>query len=770
MKTFIRTFFRYLLKNKLYTFVTIFGFSIAITFVFFLGTYLINESSVDGFHVNGDRIFRIEHEGTEFSAPIAPILSELVPEIESYTRTYDNKSIINHIGEEKFEIDLLAVDSSFFEIFSYSIIDGQNVLETKSSIVLSESLAKKMFSSRNPIGETISLDNKFQFIITGIMSDFPENTHLKKVDAIVNIGSMGEILGMQDFMENFEFCSLSIYLLEKPNSDLPSKANEILSYFKNNFWIYKDGYASTVVFTPLKEIYYSQKEGNWTKNSSKFLVYVVVLIVFLILLLSIGNYINLTIAQAFFRGKEVAIRKLVGSSKNQLFLQFLMESIFLCGAATLMSVLFTILLSPYVNDRLGLNLSLTDELNIGSILIFFTILLSITLISGIIPAIKVSGFKPLEIVRGKLRQRTKTVYTKYFIIFQFTITIGLLASCWIIINQTKYLKSKDLGFKYENLIWTDYLGNPNEKSRIKEEIMKVSGVEAISIVWGSPIDGGSNQSFTYEGRPVSFQEMRVDTAFFEVFDIPVQSNSTAFGKKGVYLNNTAIKELGIERTASNVNFDGEKVPILGLVDDFNFNRLQLGIRPLMIKQETKNSYANKVFIKLGSSKENTANTIKEIKKVYAGLTNDNPFELMFVNTTIQEWYLKEERLSKLLSYFAFLSIIISSLGILAMSTYFLKQKRKEISIRKVNGATITEILVSFNKNYVKWVFIAFLIITPIIWYLSDRWLENFAFRIKNNFSIYILSCVFTLVMALLAVSWQSLKAAKTNPVQHLHED
>jgi putative ABC transport system permease protein len=318
---FYKTYFRHLLKNKLYTLVTIIGFAISLAFIILLGVYIKNELSVDNFQVNKDRIYRIESEGAaDFSGPIAVDLKDKYPDIESYTRVYEQSGVAALTTNKKLNIQYLAVDNSFFNIFSYPLIKGSSsdVLASENSIVLSQSYARKLFGNISPVGKKITINNDTEFVVSGIMKDFPENTVFKQPDAIFNIKAMANITGFKSFLTEYGFCSMNIYFLESKSGNIQSKASQILKDFNKNFWLYKEGYAKGLVFTPLKDVYFSNKQGNGVKSNNKNLIIILSVIVMLILFLAIGNYINLTIAQANFRAKEIAIKK-IGRKPKETF-------------------------------------------------------------------------------------------------------------------------------------------------------------------------------------------------------------------------------------------------------------------------------------------------------------------------------------------------------------------------------------------------------------------------------------------------------------------
>ncbi len=766
----IKSYLRHLSKNKLYTVVTVLGFAISLTFILLLSVYIGNETSVDDFHVNKERIYRLENESVDFSPPIAVDLKNSIPEIEDFTRILEGDGRIHVTGGKKLKIRYLGVDASFFNIFSFPLLKGKSeeVLQTANSIVLSKSMAIKMFGTDDVVGKSVFMNTEHKFLVTGIMEDFPENTHFVFQDALVNLKAFKELWGFENIMDEYGFASLSIYFLAKTNTDLPSKASEILKKFKKDYWLYTEGWANIVEFTPLKDLYFSEKAGNGTKSNSKILIAILSVIVLLILLLAVGNYINLTIAQATFRGKEVAIKKLLGGSKKQLFLQFIRESIWLCMVAVLLALVLAKLIEPIFDLLLNTQLNLIEKITFSTILVLIGVFGSIGILSGILPALKIAAFKPIEVVKGTFRTKVKSVYGKAFITFQYTVAIALLACSWIILKQTDYLRNKDLGFQKDNIVHLEYLGEMNQKDVIKNALLEIPGVQDVSLTWQSPLSGGSNQTFDYNGKSVSFQEFAVDSSFFDVFNIKMNPTRVAYSENGRYLNQTAVKELGLEKQIVSFNMGDEEIPILGVVNDFNFKQLRDKIGPLMLRQQIGDAYADNVFLKIDG--RNLFGTVDKIKATYKELVDDAEFDPTFIDETINKWYMKVERTGKVIGYFTLLSFIISAMGILAMSTFYMQQRRKEISIRKVNGATIGQILSLLNKDFVKWVGLAFIIAVPISWYAMNKWLEGFAYKTTISWWIFALAGTTALLIALLTVSWQSFRAAVANPVDALRDE
>lgn len=766
----LKSYLKHLSKNKLYTAVTVIGFAISLTFILLLSVYIDNELSVDDFHVNKDRIYRIENESVNFSPPIAVDLKNSIPEIEDFTRVSEGNGRINVSDGQRLKFDYIGVDASFFEIFSFPLLKGRpdEVLRTPNDIVLSRSMAMKLFGSTDVVGKSVFVNTDHKYLVTGVMEDFPENTHFIKQDALFNMETFKDLWGFSGIMDAYGWSSLSIYFLAKPNADLPAKAPEILEKFKRDFWLYKNGIAHIVEFTPLKDLYSSPKMSRIANSNSKTLITILSVIVLLILVLAIGNYVSLTIAQATFRAKEVAVKKLLGSSRKQLFLQFIRESVFLCFTAVLFAIVLAKLIEPVFDSLLNTQLHLNDRINFMNLLILMATFGLIGMLSGILPAIKMTTFKPLEVVKGTFRTKVKSIYGKAFITFQYTVTIALLACSWIILKQTDFLRDKNLGFQKDNIVYTEYLGRIDQKGAIRNALLQIPGVQDVSLTWLSPLNGGSNQTFNYNGKPVSFQEFAVDSSFFNVFNVQMNPTGVAYSENGVYLNETAIDVLGLGENPISFKMGEEEKPILGVMKDFNFKDLRNKIGPLMIRQELADSYVTDVFLKVAG--KNIFQTVDNIRTTYAGLIGDVEHDIRFVDDTIDQWYEKEARTGKIIGYFTILSFIISGMGILAMSTFYMQQRKKEIGIRKVNGATIGQILSLLNKDFVKWVALAFVIAVPISYYAMGKWLEGFAYKTTISWWIFALAGIVALAIALLTVSWQSFRAAVANPVEALKEE
>jgi putative ABC transport system permease protein len=763
----IRNFLLYLLRNKLYTLVTLSGFAISITFVLLLSIYINKELSVDQFHDKKDRIFRLARDGgATFAPPVGDDIMNQYPEVESYTRYYTSSYNMEIPGGQKVRFKAYMVDSSFFNIFSFPLQQGDpgHVLSAGNSVVLSASFAGKNFENVDPMGMAVSIGDR-SFIVTGIAEDMPENTHFPRCDVFLNFPLLFEFWGWPEGLTSYGNSSFGLYFLARENSDLPSKGPQILEKYKEEYWIFSRGYSDTLFFEPLTDTYYSSLGGADIKRNSRTTVTIFASIALLILIIAIINYINLSVAQSGFRSREIAIRKLLGSPKGALFAQHIIESVILASMATFLAIILALYIEKFFNAQMGTNLELANQFTPSFILFLVALTVIIGGISGISPALLSKRYNPIDVVKGKMAKSTKTTYSKVLISFQYGIAIILLIGSWTITRQSKFMRNYDLGFNTESIFHMQNTIEPVRKTAFREQLMAVPGVAGVSFCAGTPIDGGNNQSFNYNDKPMSFQEFRVDTAFFGLLGINTYATDVAYSSDGIWLNRTAVRMLELGDEPYSFKYYDEEFPVLGVIDDFNFRSLHTGIGPAIIRQLPETGYPWSILVKIDSP--DLAGVVSQIREVQSSFTGGIPMEYGFIDDTINRWYLKESRQANLLGAFTLLSIIISTMGIFAMSIYYIQLKIKEIGIRKVNGAMTWQVMGMLNKDFIKWVAFAFVLAAPVAWYAMNRWLQNYPYRIELSWWIFALAGIITAGIALLSVSWQSWRAANRNPVETL---
>lgn len=788
LKLFIRNFSR----NKLYSSVVVLGFATALTFVILLSVYIRQELAVDSFHENKERLFRVTNEKDYgYSGPMASLLQQQFPEIECYSLFMLNKEGIAPVSPtEKIRYTYAYVHPAFFKMFTFPLMEGvpEEVMREKYSMVITQSLARKLFGEESPLGKEIEIAG-IAVPITGVMKDIPENTHFQPFDAAVNIAGLSDYWGWKngDILEQMGIATFSLYLMAKPGAELKAREKDILESFQKNIPQYqREDSPQKIVVEPLEQIYFSSYGEGWGKHNSKSLVVVLVAIVMAILLLAIINYINLSIAQGSMRAKEISVKKLLGSSRGMLFSQFISESLLLSFVAFLIACVFSVLLEPVFNQLMNTHIEVASAF---SPWMFFYALLLISIvgfISGIVPAWVITRFNAIAVMKGVFRKKTKGIYSKALISFQFTVAIVLTVCTIVLVKQTHFLQHFDMGFKRDHIARFSYVLDAGKKETLRNEVMKLAGVKEVVFACGDPLDGGNNRTFDNEGRRLSFQIFKVDTSFFRMFGLKTvptgninqeggeytqftysngRSSRTVLKYQSAWLNEEAVRQLGLGELPLEFKIDGRMQSVRGVVGNFHIRDLTQQLEPLMIYPMQVPETPWSMLVQLQGSDQYA--TFHEIEAIYKKLSGGMPFEAGFLDDTITHWYDRVDRISSMIGNLCLLAILLSAMGILAMATYFIQQRIKEIGIRRVNGATVQEVLRMLMNNFIKWIVLAFLIACPIGYYVMNRWLSDFIYRTSLDWWIFAVAGIIAFAIAGLMICWQSWKAATANPVDTL---
>lgn len=763
----LKVFFRTLLRNRLYTVVTVAGFSVSLAFMLLLGMYIRQELSVDGFQEKKDRIFRMTSEdGALFGALVGEQLKGTFPDIEAYTRVY---AAYGNYGEgtdgRKLPMQMLYADPDFLKMFSFPLQQGRG-MEARNEVVLSLSFARKLFGEEEVVGKELKMNGGISCVVTGVMPDLPENTHFNRFDVLADFRTLSP-----SWISNNNSCSFGLYLLAREGSDLEAKVPLMLGHLKKDFWMYRDGYRKELLLEPLESVYWSPRWGTGARTNSRTFITALIGIVGVILALSLINYTNLSVARTGFRARESAVKKLLGSNNRALFRQYICESVILCFLSFAFACCLATVLLPWFNDMLGTHLVLQRYLAWQNLTAVAVAVALIGLLAGIAPAWMVMRFNPVEVVKGAFRRKNRGVYGKALIAFQYMTAIALIICTLVIWKQTDFMRTYDLGFDKENVVWLESKVDPVRKEALRDELSRIPGVETVSFAYGTPLDGGDNNTITdYNGtgKQISFQRFEVDEEFFRVLDLQVTPTGAAYDPAGVWLNETAARAIGDQELPKEIMFFTKKLPVLGIIKDFHTRNLTAKIGPVIVLTLQPDLSFSKVLVKVSS--ENPAGTFDQIKHTYGRFVEGVPFESGFMDRTIDSWYESNARTARLVGYFAVLAVVLCMMGILAMATYFIQQRVKEIGVRRVNGATVGEILRMLMNSFMRWIALAFVVACPLGWYVMSRWLQDFPYRTDLSWWLYAVAGLSAFTVAALMVGWQSLKAASENPVNTLKNE
>ncbi len=770
-------------ENKINTLITIFGLSVGLACTITIALWVNYELSYDRFHENPQDLYKaaFSYDPQDFHAyilpaPVAQYLKEEYPDIKNTTVFYQwsNKKIIQ--DENKFLANGSFVDPSFFSMFNFPFIIGSlsDAFIHPNSIVLTQSLAEKLFGQKNPLGNTVKMDGDEEYIVTAVLEDIPKNSDMQ-FEFLLPYKRIAQQLNSWDYKV------LQVYVqLNKgiDYSDVNMQIANVISQFKPDW-------NNRLYITPLTACHLHNLQGGGRIQY----VYILSIVAFLILTIAIFNIVNLTMATSDGRIKEIGLRKILGSSKNLLIIQFLFEAQILALIAMGFALIFVELLLPSVNNLLNVNLDLTYSLFTILILLGFAVLTG--LISGFYPASFLSSLRPIDLIKKAIRpmgsgskyksssNAQKLSLRSGLVIFQFALAIVLIAGIIVITKQVQFMKQKDLGFNKENILIVHMQDQLRHKYEIaKNDLLLMPEISSISTSRSPLTSWQMSDMPVWDGKQSdNIFDMginSVDYDFDETLGIEVIEGrflTKEYSKDatdGFVINEAAVKAMelknpvGTKMSIFNGTSYERKGEIIGVIKNMHTESLHSEIKPFVYMYSPTGSY---MFIKINSSANSTI--VQTIKNKIEQIAPNDPIELSFLEDDLNKLYSSEETTEKLIGYSSLIAIIISCLGLFGLSFYGIQKRIKEIGIRKVNGAEVSEILIMLNKDFVKWVAIAFVIATPIAYYLMNSWLEKFAYKTELTWWIFALAGVLALSIALLTVSWQSRRAATRNPIEAL---
>ena len=773
----LKSFYTHLLKNKLYTSIEIFGFSISLIFVFFIAIYTVQELSTDKFQTKADRIFIVGSESAPTTgAAIAYKLKERYPEIEKVCPVviYDrlgNTPISN--ADRKLNASVIFADSTFFDLFSFKLLEGDpnTALVSNNSAVVSQSFAKKFFGSKDVLGKKIRIRDNVTVTISGVTEDLL-NSALPESDIILpwRLVKLFNPTIAENELNNAG--GTVAFVLTHEGVDLRLKADDMRDWFKTFFWYYKLEIAKEVRIESLAD-YYMAGWGRYPlRCGDKDFVLILMFVGILILIFSILNYINLTVAQSGYRYKEMAMRRLLGSSRKELILRLMLESTSLIFISVFISMLLTLSGRTFVNELLNTNLDFSLLYSPLWIAIQFGLILFVGCLSGWLPAFIISAVEPIEIVRGSFRRKTKMLFSKVFIVFQNLITIIMLLASLIMILQIKHLQNAPLGFKTANLFHLYVAGTLSQDQilTLRNELRMLPNIKRIGFTDGTPTTGSENKTSQYDNGgkkiTVSFQEYNMDKECFEMLGLKIlRENKTSSG--GFYVNSEALRQMNLPDSTNSFTLNGnQKINIAGIISDFHEKNILGRVAPIIFRFFEPNETGWSLIIEIQGDPFKTQKEIAAAYERMAGVS----FNGAFMDKQVESTFQSQIRLAKIIGVFTGIAILISILGLIAMSTYFIQQKEREIAIRKVFGSTNKGVLIKLVRTFLMYVLIAFIIATPIAYYFMSDWLAAYSYRIDLSAWIFLVVGFFSALVSFVVVVFQSWRASNSNPVKNLKSE
>lgn len=804
-KLFIKIALRYLSKNKLYSFINIAGLSIGLASFILIMIYVNNERSYDKFEgsENVYRMYMDALEGDTFVAAdaqtanlIGPTVKEEFPEVTEYVRLYQFDKVAFKYNNNTFiETKGSLADETYFDIFKYPLLEGNKTTALKevNSIVVTEDFAKKIFGNENPIKKTIEAfyqGEKAVLTVTGVLKNLPENIHYKN-NFLVSLKTYNNwFASAEESKLNWSHCNFFTYVKTTDNINFASLKDKIVARD------FEDDPDERYNIEPLESIHlYSNKPYEAQANGSITRVKFLTAIAFIILILSWLNYINLSTTKSLERAKEVGIRKVAGAQRGQLVMQSIIESIILNLIAVVFAIgVSAVLLSIYnkaTDSALVLNFETIKQL----VPVFGLVLLGVILAS-LYPAFLLSGYNPSKALKGKVRASASGLnIRKGLIITQFVATIVLLVGTIVVTKQIKFLKDQPIGsnlnqvvaFQGELLAQKSDSLVRSEYRVLENEIENIPGVTAVSRTQTYPGGGYENfNSFIGVTKPNGKDDNRTTYYgyatlgnYFDMLDIKFLSgqkfvDNAAQRSRDIIINKTAMKALEITNPEQAVGkimkFFGYDWTIVGVIDDYHHFDLKTKVLPTIILHQSSSNNLLVKFDETIASTSGYSSAIAQVEQKWKQVFPESTFEYTFLDKKFEAQYNQDKEFNTAFSIFTALAIFIACLGLFGLTSYTCIQRKKEIGVRKVNGATITQIVQLLNKDFVSWLAISFIIAIPIAWYIMNGWLENFAYKTTLSWWVFASAGLATLVIALLTVSWKSIEAAMSNPVKVLRDE
>ncbi len=806
IKNILKTALRNLSKNKGFTAINVLGLALGLATCLLIVFYVFDELSYDRYNTNADRIFRVNNDikfgGTENSyavaqAPLAAALKSDFPEIEQVTRFRNRGGFQVKKGNQNIqEYMMIYADPSVFSVFTLPMIFGNpaNALTEPHTVVITESTAKKYFNRANVVGQVLTFNDTAQYKITGVIKDIPKQSHFN-FDFFISMPTLAESRENSWFSSNF-----NTYILLRPGVDHKKLEAKFDAFFKrhaasqlqailhlsfNKFE--QSGNYIRLNLIPLKDIHLrSNRVAEIDSNGNIEYVYIFSAIAIFILLIACVNFMNLSTARSSNRAREVGVRKVLGSSREYLIAQFLTESILITLVSAIIAVFAAWALLPLFNQMAGKQLMVTPQIFGWLVPVLLAIIIVIGVLAGSYPAFFLSGFQPIEVLKGKLSAGFKGGFLRSFlVVFQFAISIVLIIGTLVIYNQLKYIQGKDIGYNRDHVlvvqnVWT--LGN--KAKTFEQEVKRLAGVKNASLSEALPTWNYGNSTTIFKDhvldpkRSVNTQNWGIDEDYIPTLGIKMAagrnfSKAMLTDSAGLIINEAAAKLLDFSSPVDQIVYVPQDnlarimkpYHIIGVVNDFNFRSLRENVTPLIFQL---NGGGSAFVVRINST--NIPLLLSQVKNAWKQVSPNQQFGYSFLNEDFNAMYSSENNIGKIAVSFTSLAIIIACLGLFGLAAYAAEQRTKEIGIRKVLGANISTIVRMLSMDFIKLVLIAIVIATPFAWWGMQKWLQSFAYRQDIQWWVIAVAGFGAILIAFVTISFQSIKAALSNPVESLRSE
>ncbi len=796
---YIKVALRNIQRHKGFYFINIVGLTIGIICFILIFLFVLDELSYDRYHEKANQIYRVgvralvqdnEFHGATCCAPMARTLVKEFPEVLASTRLRKFGNPVIRYKEKVFsEERWFWADSTIFNVFTIPFIQGDSntALIDPNTAVLTKSMAEKYFGKEDPVGKILNADNRQDYLITGVVEDVPQNSHVH-YDFLASFETL-EFSRNQNWISN-NFHTYFVLKKGTSNKDFEKKLQILAEKYvypqvKGALGVtpeefFASGGEFEYFLQPLTKIHlHSQLQFEHEPNSNIVYVYIFSIVAIAILLIACINFVNLATARSANRAKEVGVRKTVGSTRNQLARQFTVEAIFLSTLAVLLALPIIEILLPFFNNLTGKNLSVPYLGNFITIPLLIGISLFVGLLSGTYPAFFLSSFNPVAVLKGRSIGRRKSSWMRnILVVFQFTISVILIIGTFVVYKQLNFIQNRNLGFNREQIIIIHKVDDLGKQIwPFKQELLGLPGISSVVNTSNLMGDSFGDNLYTPADRPSDQRQliwrMWADPDFIQTYQIELARGSfftsaVLEGQRAVVLNESAVNSLEIENPLGQklIDMDGKEFTIIGVVKDFHYDSLHKPIKSMLIHPYGPDIGFGR-YLSVRITADNIRETLSLLEKSWKKYAANQAFEYEFFDEHFARIYLSEEKTGQIFFLFSVLAIAIACLGLFGLTSFVTQQRTKEIGVRKVLGASLSKILLLLTKQFIRWVLVANIIAWPVAYFVMYRWLENFAYRTNMGIWVFALSGALAFLIALITVSYQSVKVATANPVDSL---
>ena len=787
----MKSYLKFLSRNKLYTLINIAGLVVSLMFIILMGDYTWRQYSIDSWHKNADRIYLMGSDEEFFMWPqAAQEIKEMCPEIEQTCCVMSQNGRIKYgqqeVKEEAKENGIIMLaDSTFFRLFDFELVEGDRwtALNAPDKCVITERLAQRLFGEKDPIGESLQIvgkrsvfmnnedpyDSTLVYTVSGIVKDFDRTLLPNETQVIASMERFPQVMGYTLRPNSFAYGqtgACKAFFLLRPGTTLDAKKKMIEDHIAKNYMLWKRLGELELTLTPLTDIMFApQNDGRGMQKGDKTRLQILLAAVLAILFFAVSNYINLTVANTGFRAKEMATRRLFGSSQCQISLKLIAESTLMISVAFLLGLVLAFCFQDDAAELFRGKIALRNDVSVGTVSVCLGFILFVGAISGIMPSYQISRFQPIDIVKGNFRYHSKMVMSRLFIILQNVISMTMLTAALVIWLQLNHLIHAPLGFNTERLY---YVNTPEGKSQtVRSQLEKIPFVERIGEYSGTTfVTYNSNiRSITNGDKLTSLFLTDLDSTAFALYGLDILKD---YGNtsNGYYLNEDAKRRLELTDDAREIVWGkDETVPISGIIKDFHRINVLTGAEPFAIRLQEHLESPDFLVKTNGDNKAKAA--FVEIMRGLGVSEEAIEWSVISLEEGVADTFDEEQNTLKIVTLFTIIAIVISIMGYVGMSLFFIRQRQKEIAIRKVMGSTSGEVLLLMLRTFSIPMLISFVIAVPISWYIMHDWLSNFSYRIALSPWIFVAAGSACFIISLLTVIVQSWRTANENPINSI---